>query len=357
MFIGRVHRSKISRATLLKWGSVGVAALFFVSSPSQAIAHVKWFGGYEVAQQPRVLTQVLNADFAALIMVALSALLGGYLLDQTPLGHAISRSLDRVTSLARRNSALIIQVTYCCFLICLWWIGGTLLTPELKTNSTLVPILQLGMAASLASRRTSALAGAGTVILFGMACHDYGFFHLLDYPIFLGIAAFLVSPALSPQTRLPVQSLTLLRWSTAITLMWASIAKLAYPEWTLSIYIDHPAMSMGYDFEFFMKAAGVIEFTLAFALLWTPLVRRAAAFILLGMFTGAIAKFGELDAIGHSMIIAILVVLAADSEGAGESVALTGSVTKPSFGYAMTLLAVLSIYYGLHALMFGTMIV
>ena len=366
MFIGLVHSLTISqanptpqrRAMWLKWGSIGPAALFIMSSSTQAMAHVKWFCDYDVAQQPRVLMQVLNIDFVALIVVALFALIGGYLLDQTLLGHAISRSLDRVTSLARTNTELIVRVTYCCFLICLWWIGGMILTPELKTNSTQVPILQLGMAALLTSRRTSALAGVGTVILFGTACRDYGLFHLLDYPIFLGIAAFLILPALPRQIRLPVQPLTLVRWSTAITLMWASIEKWAYPEWTLPIYASHPAMSMGYDFELFMQAAGVIEFTLAFALLWTPLVRRAAAFVLLGMFIGAIAEFGRLDAIGHSMIIAILVVLAADGERVGARAGLSlRSVTKPSLSYAIALLAVFSIYYGLHALMFGTVMV
>ena len=39
-------------------------------------------------------------------------------------------------------------------------------------------------------------------------------------------------------------------------------------------------MTLGASPELFMKAAGVIEFTLAFALIWTPLVRRMSAIIL-----------------------------------------------------------------------------
>ena len=66
--------------------------------------------------------------------------------------------------------------------------------------------------------------------------------------------------------------------------MWASIEKWAYPEWTFPLFIEHPEMSLNYDVAFFMRAAGVIEFTLAFALLWTPLVRRSAAIVLAGIF-------------------------------------------------------------------------
>ncbi len=70
---------------------------------------------------------------------------------------------------------------------------------------------------------------------------------------------------------------------------------------------------MGYDPEFFMQAAGVIEFTLAFALIWTPLVRRIAAIMLAAAFIGAIAQFGKIDAIGHALIIVVLLAIAADN--------------------------------------------
>ena len=66
-----------------------------------------------------------------------------------------------------------------------------------------------------------------------------------------------------------------------------------------------------------MRAAGVIEFTLAFALLWTPLVRRFAAIILTGMFISAVFEFGKVDAIGHSLIIVVLLAIAADNRACG----------------------------------------
>ena len=72
-------------------------------------------------------------------------------------------------------------------------------------------------------------------------------------------------------------------------------------------------MTMGYDAEFFMQAAGVIEFTLAFALIWTPLVRRVSAIMLAAAFIAAIAQFGKIDAIGHALIIVVLLAISADN--------------------------------------------
>ena len=70
---------------------------------------------------------------------------------------------------------------------------------------------------------------------------------------------------------------------------------------------------MGLDPKFFMSAAGIMEFSLAFALLWTPLVRRIAAIVLLSMFVSAVFEFGKVDAIGHMLIIVLCVILAADN--------------------------------------------
>jgi hypothetical protein len=79
------------------------------------------------------------------------------------------------------------------FFISIWAVGGILLTPELKTTSPFVGALQLGIAAGMLSRRTLPLSAVGMAILFGIGVRDYGIFHLADYPIFLGVAAYLRS--------------------------------------------------------------------------------------------------------------------------------------------------------------------
>jgi hypothetical protein len=330
-------------------GTVGV--------PASASAHVKWFCNFDVATQPRALEQVIGFDFVALTGIAISVLLAGYVLDRTALGIAIARALDRVTAGIRRHSDLLVRATCGFFLVALWTMGGTMLTPELKTTSAWLPQLQLGMAAALLWRPTVPLVTVGIAVLFGLAIHDYGLFHLLDYPIFLGVAVYLALTAW-PRLNIPaIRPLDLLRWSASVTLMWASIEKWAYPQWTLPLYLGHPAMTLGYDFELFMRAAGVIEFTLAFALLGTPLVRRASAMILIGMFVSAILEFGKLDAVGHSVIIAVLAVLAADDARPVARPRSWRLLARPALGYAAALLAFLSVYYGMHAVLFGTTLV
>ena len=46
-----------------------------------------------------------------------------------------------------------------------------------------------------------------------------------------------------------------------------------------------------------------MPFALAFALVWTPLVRRVGAIALAAMFTSAVLEFGKIDAIGHLMML------------------------------------------------------
>ena len=144
-----------------------------------------------------------------------------------------------------------------------------LLTPELTTTSQIVPWMQLVMAACLLSRRTMPVTALGIVVLFGIAVANYGLFHLMDYPIFLGVAAYLAAVGIG-WTPFNIRPIDILRWSTVVTLMWASIEKWAYPEWTYPLFISHPNMAMGYDPAFFMRAAGIVEFTLSFALIWSP---------------------------------------------------------------------------------------
>jgi hypothetical protein len=109
-----------------------------------------------------------------------------------------------------------------------WTVGGIILTPELTTTSTVIPWLQLFFAACLLSRQTLIIAALGIVFLFGVAIENYGAFHLADYPIFLGIAAYIGAIGLGT-TIFGFRPMDVLRWSTAITLMWASVEKWAYP--------------------------------------------------------------------------------------------------------------------------------
>ncbi len=175
----------------------------------------------------------------------------------------------------------------------------------------------------------------------------------MDYPIFLGIAAYFILSALQIRP-LGLSPLDVVRWSAAITLMWASIEKWAYPQWTFPLFVIHPGMAMGFDPDFYMRAAGMVEFALAFALLRTPLTRRVASLVLIGMFLAAIPVFGKIDAIGHSAIIAVLLAIAVESAPERATVRTIAWTPVALCGF---LAVFLFSYYELHALLFKTSII
>jgi hypothetical protein len=112
-------------------------------------------------------------------------------------------------------------------------------------------------------------------------------------------------------------------------------------------------MTLGYDPEFYMQAAGVVEFTLAFALIWTPLVRRVAAIMLAAAFIGAIAQFGKVDAIGHALIIVVLLAVAADNVNVTER--RWNTLLAPA-AYCVAIAFFLALYYVSHSAIFGSSI-
>ena len=328
-------------------------ALGFASNVAfidRASAHVKWFCAFDVAGQPRGLENVLCADFEFLVGIALLGLIATCLVEWSPLGEGLLRAFDRATKLIRDNTELMFRAGCAFFFIAVWATGGILLTPELKTNSTAIGLLQLGIAAGMLSRQTMPLSAAGIAVLFGLGVYHYGAFHLADYSVFLGVAAYLALVGLQ-RDLFGVRPIDVVRYAAAITLMWASVEKWAYPHWTFPLLADRPAMTLGYDPEFFMRAAGVIEFTLAFALLCTPLVRRCASVLLAAMFISAIMEFGKLDAIGHALIIVVLLALMADDAEAKNK--LRRAAWAP-VGYAAALALFLGVYYTAHTLLYGT---
>jgi hypothetical protein len=317
-----------------------------------ASAHVKWFCAYDVAGQPDGLEQVLNTSFWWLFGVSALALSAGALIEITPVGVLMVQALNGVMRSVRDNIETIFRAACAFFFIAIWGFGGILLTPELKTDSNLIGAIQLGIAAGMLSRRTMPLSALGIVVLYAVAVWNYGIFHLADYPVFLGVAAY--AALIGFQSNFfGMRPVDVLRWSAGITLMWASIEKWAYPEWSYPLLTLHPEMTLGYTKEFYMRSAGVVEFALAFALLWTPLVRRVAAVILAETFVAAVFEFGKVDLIGHTLIVVALFAILADDGG---KPAPLQRVWLLPVGYASALAGFLALYYVGHAELFGTAI-
>ena len=100
-----------------------------------------------------------------------------------------------------------------------------------------------------------------------------------------------------------------------------------------------------------MRAAGAVEFALAFALMWTPLVRRVAAIMLSAMFISAVFAFGKVDLIGHTLIVVVLFAIIADDRVQAPKLRHQWLIPVT---YVVALAVFLISYYEAHALLFGT---
>jgi hypothetical protein len=323
-----------------------VSFVTLVSVPNIAAAHVKWFAPYDITTAPRDLHWVQDRDLIHLVLFAVALLTAGAMIGNTVLGGAIVRSMDRVTTLVRDDTEILMRAVYGGFFVALWTVGGIIMTPELITPVAAISWLQLIIAACFIWRQTLIFAAAGIVFLYVYATVHYGVFHMMDYPIFLGSACYfaLVGLGLTGRT---VRPLDVLRCAASVTLMWAAVEKWAYPQWTYPLFPTHPEMAMGFDPVYYMKAAGVVEFSLAFALIGPPLVRRSAAILLAVTFMTAVPVFGKIDAIGHSPIIVVMMAIIADNAPGRRYTAMRAPAQ-----YVIALVATVAAYYVVHAAMF-----
>jgi hypothetical protein len=323
-----------------------VEATALTGFPKVAAAHIKWFCPFDVSETPKNLIWVLDPKFLCLILVGVSVFAAAGLIGNTMLGRAIIWSIDRVTAAERRSTEVLMRSVYAGFFVSLWTVGGIIITPELATSASWISWLQLAIAACFIWRGTLIYAAAGIVFLYGYALVHYGLFHMMDYPIFIGSAGYFAMLGLE-RTRGRMTPLDVVRCATSVTLMWASVEKWAYPQWTYPLFVTHPEMAMGFSPDFYMTAAGVVEFSLAFALIGTALMRRTAAIILASMFVAAVLEFGKIDAIGHSPIIIVMLAVAADNTPGPPHSALRAPAL-----YLVALIVVVGAYYASHAALF-----
>jgi hypothetical protein len=314
-----------------------------------AAAHVKWFVNCNVSDNPLPVQAVFTTTFFVFFGLFLILLYLGCVAERTVLGANVSRLLDHHTAeLHRRADDLLRSVAAVSFAL-LWADGGLIITPELKANSIWLTAIQLLIPIYMFGRATLPAAGAGIIVLYGYGVATYGLFHMLDYPVFLGLGVFFALSA-SQNARLLAFRFDFLRWTVACSLLWPSIEKFVYPGWIAPIAITHPEITLGFDVPTVVTAAGVVEFGLSFALFWTPMIRRLAALILVAVLTAATFDFGKVDGIGHLMIIAILIVVFAHPGGTHDRrhpalAPLAGSIALP---------AVIFLYTGGHALYYGS---
>lgn len=334
------------------------ACVLLLVAPGSAGAHVKWFSrDADCSMQPLTPLQVLGtpgflslAGFCFLVMMGVSRLDAGL-------------SNSRVYSLAGRVDAMVSGQVVACFRYALAAFFCTsiihfgnepvFLTPELHARSGWVAPLQAGIAMALMQRGSAWLGSLGIAVLYAFAMAAYGWFHLLDYPVFLGAAAFIAIDSLW-QGRRHDLALAVLRVSAGITLMWAGAEKWLYPWWSYAM-LDGELKGLrgALSSNYVMAAAGFVEFCAAYALVFGRTTVQLAAVALLIPFIAAVPVFGLLDAIGHAPIIAVLVVLAVTRNRVAVP-APCGSGLPAALAHAVSCLlsaaAMLGLYWALQAL-------
>jgi hypothetical protein len=286
-------------ATLLWLPAVAATAGLL---PTPARAHVKWFAPYDVTDSPAPVSGVLTQHFMLTLIGFTLLLVGSFLLDRLAArwGGALAapgRREDLEERLLRAGTGA--------FFMALFATGGVILTPELRTGADWPAWLQLGIAVSMLSARTSALGGLGILALYGFGVAQYGVFHLSDYPMFLGLAAYLGLTSLASE-RLRSHRMLLLHVSICVSLMWGAVEKWAYPQWTFPLLAERPYLTFGLSPEDFMVVAGFVEFAFAYCILTGLGLLRLAILGLGSIFAAAILDFGKLDAIGHLPILVAL---------------------------------------------------
>jgi len=274
--------------------------------PARAWAHVKWFEPYDVTEPPTpIVGGVLTAHY--LLVLAGFALLvfGGFLLDR--LAARSGRSIARLGG-REATEERVMRAGTGAFFMALFTMGGVILTPELRTEASWVGWLQFGIAASMLSARSCLLGAAGILALYGYGIAQYGLFHLTDYPMFLGIAAYLALTS-SGSERLQRLRMPILYATICAGLMWGAVEKWAYPQWTFPLLEQRPYLTLGLPPEDFMVLAGFVEFALAFHILTGLGLLRLGIVGLGSIFMLAIVDFGKLDAIGHLPILVSFVAM------------------------------------------------
>jgi hypothetical protein len=345
---GTRHRATAVRAPGLIQIILG-AALASALLPADASAHVKWFMPYDVTQAPTSVAHVLTPHSVILFVGFALLVFGGFMSDRY-----IARKWQFIATESRREDIeeRLLRAGMGGFFMALFATGGLILTPELRTAADWPCWLQLGIAISLLSARTCIAGGIGIVVLYAYGVSLYGVFHLADYPMFPGIAAYFALTSFASERlrslRMPILYVTL-----CTSLMWGVIEKWAYPQWTLSLLELRPYLTAGFSPGDFLVFAGFVEFALAFYILAGFGLIRLASLALLGIFAAAVLDFGKIDTIGHLPIMVPLLMMFIHGpcrlhgwlHKAGNSA--IGGGHKISLVFAASICLFFTVYYGL----------
>lgn len=344
------------------------AVSLMLFAPGVAEAHVKWFcGPIDGSLPPRPFRDVLTPLFVELLIFFAVVVAVGAMLDAL-----IERMVSTPIISEDRSKVLcdvIVRLGLATYALCLWrnlalvlWAdtsNSSILTPDLYGTAGFVGYLQLTIAVAVLIPRLSLIAAGGLMLLYMMGVAKFGLFYMIDYLFFPGLAAYIAlgDPLVSLYPWLQRLRVSILIGSLGLSLMWTAVEKFLFPQWTISVLLIHPGVTAGFSFDTVATIAGFVEFSLAFYLLvGREILGRVGAVLLAIVFIAAMPEFGMLDIIGHIPVVVILLVTLLTGETPlqvlcrGNHVDIIRSGWTVSRLYILILIALIGLYYGLHAL-------
>jgi hypothetical protein len=340
-------------------------AFLIVILTDSADAHVKWFVEFDISEQPLPIGEVIDKTFVYMFIVSVIACYLFFLADRYIYEEGYLAEFDKKLKMFDGAANYIMRGATGLFFfsLFLWWALGYgdsfFITPELVTKSPVIPWVHLLIALCVISVYSTPVTGIGIFFLWFAGVSQYGLYHMLDYPIFLGIAYYLTVSGIKKKGWLKSAFIVLFA-CTGITLIWASVEKFAYADWTNPVFEKSPHMLMGMSATTFMKLSGFMEFFVTFILLGAvSVVGRLISLGLMSIFVLAVFEFGMVDAIGHLMIVAILFVLIVRGPTDARNMLVLPDKSLFTEAYFMTglyylaFVTIILLYYGLHYLFFA----
>lgn len=270
-----------------------------------SLAHVKWFTRASMDQAP-LSPENLN-HFNFWFLFGLSVFTVGLFVyaDVKFEKWKAYKKFDKYLETFSKNSVLILRIFTGASLL-LSWQADSMIAPELKITHPALGWMQFFIALLLLGRITTSIAGAGMIALYFIAMGEYGFFHLLDYLVYLAIGYFLlVSNFENPKIRF--SRIPALYFGLGFSLCWAALEKVFFPTWGLDVLNQQPALTMGLPADFFLLSCAFIELSLGYLLIIGLLQRPLALTVTLVFFTTT-AFFGKPELIGHTILHGALLV-------------------------------------------------
>ena len=277
-----------------------------------ATAHVKWFSRFSFADTPRSLGEVVTPSFLALALLSVAVVAALVPVDRWMERLGWYQGVNRWLAERSGQSRLVMRVGTGMVLL-LAWQADLVLVPDLRIPAPWVGWLEFALAALLLFERTTAFAGAGLLLLFGLGVRLAGLYSMLDYLLVVGVGYYLIATGVRDR-RVAASALPALYATVGFSLCWVALEKLVWPDWGLYVLQDNPHLALGLDLPFFLLAAAFVEFSLGYLLIINLLQRPMALVITLTFFTTTLV-FGKTEVIGHTLIHAALIVFLLEGPG------------------------------------------